>query len=57
LEVGLGVVLMRRIAELTDLNAGLKLERELYYASFSLEDRTEGMKAFVEKRKPVFMDR
>ncbi len=45
------------IAEQTDLGAGLKLERGFYYTSFSLEDRTEGMKAFVEKREPAIMDR
>ncbi|KAG9230507.1 enoyl-CoA hydratase [Amylocarpus encephaloides] len=43
-------------AEQTTLDAGLKLERSLYYGSFALEDRTEGMAAFVEKRRPVFKD-
>lgn len=41
-------------AEQADLDTGLKLERALYYSSFSLRDRTEGMSAFLEKRKPVF---
>ncbi|CAL3963301.1 hypothetical protein PZA11_000963 [Diplocarpon coronariae] len=41
-------------ADEVSLEAGLKLERSLYYSSFALEDRTEGMKAFVEKRPPVF---
>jgi enoyl-CoA hydratase/carnithine racemase len=45
------------IAEQTDLGAGLKLERALYYSSFSLRDRTEGMAAFLEKRKPDFEHR
>lgn len=40
-----------------DLNAGIKLERALYYSSFSLEDRKEGMAAFVQKRDPVFNDK
>ncbi|KAF4624059.1 hypothetical protein G7Y89_g14115 [Cudoniella acicularis] len=44
-------------AEQTDLDAGIKLERALYYSSFALEDRTEGMVAFVEKRKPAFKDK
>ncbi|KAH8661503.1 ClpP/crotonase-like domain-containing protein [Tricladium varicosporioides] len=44
-------------AEQTDLDAGIKLERALYYSSFALQDRTEGMVAFVEKRKPVFKDK
>ncbi|RDW87437.1 hypothetical protein BP5796_03131 [Coleophoma crateriformis] len=44
-------------AEQTHLDAGLALERSLYYGSFSLDDRTEGMAAFVEKRQPVFKDR
>ncbi|CAG8954989.1 hypothetical protein HYFRA_00008678 [Hymenoscyphus fraxineus] len=41
-------------ADQTTLDAGLKLERALYYSSFALEDRTEGMSAFVNKRKPEF---
>lgn len=42
------------IADQTTLDAGLKLERALYYSSFALDDRTEGMTAFVTKRKPEF---
>ncbi|PBP19427.1 hypothetical protein BUE80_DR009799 [Diplocarpon rosae] len=41
-------------ADETNLEAGLKLERSLYYSSFALEDRTEGMQACIEKRPPVF---
>ncbi|TVY85532.1 Mitochondrial Enoyl-CoA hydratase [Lachnellula suecica] len=44
-------------AEETHLEAGLKFERSLYYSSFGLDDRTEGMSAFVEKRQPVFKDK
>jgi enoyl-CoA hydratase len=44
-------------AEETHLDAGLKLERSLYYSSFALEDMTEGMTAFVGKRQPVFKDK
>jgi len=44
-------------AEETHLEAGLKLERSLYYSSFALEDKTEGMTAFSEKRQPVFRDK
>lgn len=45
------------VAEETHLDAGLRLERSLYYSSLSLEDRPVGMAAFVEKRQPVFDDR
>jgi len=36
------------------LSEGLDFERELFYLLFSSEDKTEGMKAFMEKRKPEF---
>jgi hypothetical protein len=35
----------------------MKIERALYYSSFSLRDRTEGMAEFLEKRQPVFEHR
>jgi enoyl-CoA hydratase len=37
-----------------DLGTGSVLEREAFSMTFASEDRREGMKAFVEKRKPVF---
>jgi enoyl-CoA hydratase/carnithine racemase len=41
-------------ADATSLSAGMEVERRLYELSFATEDRVEGMKAFVEKRKPDF---
>jgi len=38
----------------TVLADGLEHERRLFEATFMLEDRREGMTAFLEKRKPVF---
>jgi enoyl-CoA hydratase len=37
----------------TPLSEGLQVERDLFRSTFALEDRTEGMAAFIEKRKPV----
>ena len=37
-----------------DLHSGIKFEEEQWAGCFSTEDQREGMKAFSEKRKPVF---
>lgn len=51
---------VRRIKEValagqdTSLSAGLMLERRTFDTLFDTEDKTEGMAAFIEKRKPQF---
>ena len=40
----------------TTLAEGLATEKRLFHATFSTEDRKEGMTAFVEKRKPGWKD-
>jgi enoyl-CoA hydratase len=36
------------------LSEGIDFERELFYLLFASEDKAEGMRAFMEKRKPEF---
>ncbi|HEY3244655.1 MAG TPA: enoyl-CoA hydratase-related protein, partial [Phycisphaerae bacterium] len=38
----------------TSLSEGLEYERKLFYMLFATNDQKEGMKAFVERRKPEF---
>ena len=44
-------------AEETSLSAGLEQERRLYELAMATEDRVEGTRAFLEKRKPEFRGR
>jgi enoyl-CoA hydratase len=41
----------------TTLAQGLDLEGDLFHSTFGLEDRAEGMSAFLAKRKPNFKNR
>lgn len=41
----------------TPLAQGIKTERRLFHSTFALEDRREGMRAFIEKRRPKFKHR
>lgn len=45
---------MVNVAQETGLAQGILFERRLFQSLFALEDRKEGMMAFIEKRKPVF---
>ena len=39
------------------LAEGLRFERRMFHAIFATDDQKEGMRAFVEKRKPAFKNR
>ena len=41
----------------SSLSDGLTFERREFHSTFALEDQKEGMRAFVEKRKPQFRNR
>src|SRR5580704_4570810 len=41
----------------TPLSEGLRFERRLFHSTFATEDRSEGITAFIEKRKPVNKNR
>jgi enoyl-CoA hydratase len=41
----------------TTLAEGVRFERRLFHSTFAIEDRKEGMAAFIEKRKPTFRNR
>ena len=40
----------------TTLHEGMQFERRAFHTTFALDDRQEGMEAFVNKRKPTFKD-
>ena len=46
-----------KFASRSNLDEGLRREVDLFAICFSTEDRTEGVSAFLEKRKPVFKGR
>jgi len=41
----------------SSLSEGLLFERREFHSTFALDDQKEGMRAFVEKRKPAFRNR
>ncbi len=41
----------------TSLSEGLRFEKRQFQSTFAIEDRREGMSAFMEKRKPEFKHR
>jgi len=44
-------------AEDTTMQIGLEFERKMFYTLLSTDDGREGLKAFLEKRRPVFKGR
>ena len=40
----------------TSLSEGIRFERRVFHSMFATEDQSEGMAAFVDKRKPSFKD-
>ena len=44
-------------AQELSLAEGIDFERRLFYLLFSTEDQEEGMRAFIEKRKPEWKGR
>lgn len=46
-----------KFASRSNLDEGLRREVDLFALCFSTEDKTEGISAFLEKRKPVFKGR
>jgi enoyl-CoA hydratase len=46
-----------KLAEELPLSAGLRHERRAFYALFASDDQTEGMAAFIEKRRPEWKGR
>ena len=39
----------------SDIDTGLSIERDLFGLCFATDDQIEGMKAFLDKRKPNFI--
>ena len=54
--VALAKEAINRSYEVT-LSEGVRFERRLFQSTFAIDDRREGMAAFVEKRKAEFTDR